>query len=262
MLCKKCGTENPEGNEHCSKCGNNLKGKEKNIYSIIGLIGFIISLIIEIISLSIGNFICAIVVLVLSIICVIFSIMGIVKSIKIKKKIGKFKGIVISIISIILFLIISFFNIPMIAPTIAPTNTIVPLSNQEKAIYDSVKLLPSTLNVPESFRLYNVYLYQLFDPEYKEGKEPNPFFGFSIIIEYGGENKMGGVSRNYYVVGFKNNMSSFNEDINMGECKNFSDYYEADEFAKYQVALSKNSHKHIKVIQLNTKAIEKYINEK
>lgn len=257
MKCKKCGTENSEESESCSKCGKSFKAK--NIYSKIGLLGFFIAIILEVIAVLTNSFICALIVLILSIISLIISICGIVKSVKLKKQIGKLKGMVISIISILLFFIISFFNIPMIAFT----NTIAPnLSNQEKAIYDSVKALPSTLNVPESFRLYNVYLYQFFNPEYKEGKEPEPLFGFSIIIEYGGENKMGGVSRNYYVVGFKNNVNSFNEDIEMGECKNFSDYYEADEFARYEVALSKNSHKNIKVIKLDTNAIEKYINKK
>lgn len=258
-ICKKCQTENPAENQFCSKCGNSLKGKKRNTYSIIGIITSIISLVIEIVALCTGNFICVLLVLIFSVISLISSILGIVKSIKLKKEIRKRKGLIISIISIIIILIVSFINIPMIALT-KDSNT--NLSNQETIIYDSIKALPSTLNAPESFRLYNVYLYQLYDPEYENGNTPNPSFGFSILIEYGGANKMGGVSRNYYVIGFKNNIYNFNEDIRIGKSKNFVDYEEAIDFAKTQVSLAESNHHLVKALTLDINKINKYIHNK
>ena len=51
MLCKKCGTENPEGNGFCSNCGKRLVSNNKINLKIIGLICIILILV-----LSVGYF--------------------------------------------------------------------------------------------------------------------------------------------------------------------------------------------------------------
>lgn len=46
MICKKCGTENPEENQFCSKCGKKLKSQNKMDYKKKKIIAIVIGIII------------------------------------------------------------------------------------------------------------------------------------------------------------------------------------------------------------------------
>ena len=77
------------------------KKTSKNLYGIISLCLMVLTAILEFIGLMNANFIFVVLSIITGISCIVLAIIGIVKATKLKKQIGKLKGIVLSIISIV-----------------------------------------------------------------------------------------------------------------------------------------------------------------
>lgn len=188
MICKKCGTENSEENQFCSKCGNNLKVKKKiinNIFPLLALVCCIICLFLN------SSF-----VLVLMIISFILSILGIVKSSKLKKEIGKRKGIILSI-----FVLIITFVLLLLSLVYTLFANDINFSPEEKIVGQYIKTIKNSLNDIESFRLNNAILYT------QNSNEPT---SFCAIIDFSGKNAVGGTGREFLILtySYRNSYSS------------------------------------------------------
>ena len=77
------------------------KKTSKNLYGIISLCLMVLTAILEFIGLMNANFIFVVLSIITGISGIVLAIIGIVKATKLKKQIGKLKGIVLSIISIV-----------------------------------------------------------------------------------------------------------------------------------------------------------------
>lgn len=194
MNCKKCGTENSEESQFCSKCGNNLKVKKKfinNIFSLLALVCFITlffdftNLIYLFLSL-IGSF--------------VFSIMGIVKSSKVKKKIGKRKGLAMSIVILVLtsILILSVLIITIINVPVTDYNS---LNNIEKIAYNGVKSLYYSASDEENLEVNSIYYQQITTDTESY---------YIIYINFTGKNAFNGTVKNCYKYTSGHSITSLN----------------------------------------------------
>lgn len=180
MICKKCGTENAEDSQFCSKCGNNLKSKKKIINNIYALLSIILFCICFFVKENIYLFI-------LLIVSIILSIIAIIKSSKLKKEIGKRKGITISIITLVLGIIILLANTLMSIDNInLDTNTqktsYNSLSNTEKIAYQGIKELYNRINDEDNLVIDSIYYI---------GSE-------TMYINFTGKNSFNATVKNYF----------------------------------------------------------------
>lgn len=177
--------------------------KKINIFSIIALILMFLTIVFVYFGLIKAN----IVFVILSIICeissVVLAIIGIVKANKLKKDIGKRKGIIFCIISIVIIIIISaisFMELVILINEIITGDTefsayvkSVDLTEDEKIIGQYVKGLKNSLYNIDSFKLNNLYTYK-----YTNGND----YSLSAIIDFSGTNLVGGVTRQFIVFSY------------------------------------------------------------
>jgi hypothetical protein len=103
------------------------------------------------------------------------------------------------------------------------------LSNQYIVIYNQIKNLKQSLNNPNSFQLYNVYIYNV-KKDYVSYDLYSEYF--NVLVDYSGENLMGGTTRKYMVYQYQTDKGDNNSNI---QCKYYKDYKEfkkADSRAK------------------------------
>lgn len=201
MNCKKCGAENPEESQFCSNCGNNFKFKKKiinNYFLVLALLCFIVSFFVtDIIIITLfASF--------------ILSIIGIVKSAKVKKEIGKRKGLTISIIILVLssMIIIVSLVLSLMGTTLIDLE-FVGDSVETTAMQKVDKEIKNQLKNPESLQIHNItknYSYinengkiQFVSTQdnLKIALEKSPKQEYTIYykIDYSAQNGFGGMNR-------------------------------------------------------------------
>lgn len=233
--CDECGNKVSDKAVSCPNCGNPIAKNVSKKNTIINSKNFtinifaILSLIITILLLTFlppsskTSYI-------LFIVPFILSILGILTSSKIKKDLGKNKGLFISIITLTIstLVFISFIDTYLLSPT-STVNNSQELSTRDIVIYNQINYLKKSLNNPNSFQLYNVYVYSanknslLYDT-YSEY--------FNVIVDYSGENLMGGTTRKYMVYQYQTNKGDNNSNIKLRYYKDYSDFDDAAGLAK------------------------------
>lgn len=159
------------------------KKKTKNIYGIVSLCLMLLTLILELVGLMSANFILVVCSIVVGITGIVLSIIGIVKSTKIKKQVGKLKGITVSIISIIVILLVLILSIMEFILLIyeqvsgdtefssmvnslgitetTPQYTYETLNDMEKLAYNAVRELYNRVDDEENLTINSIYCQEI-----------------------------------------------------------------------------------------------------
>ncbi|MBD9158691.1 MAG: zinc ribbon domain-containing protein [Clostridiales bacterium] len=136
------------------------------------------------------------------------------------------------IISTILFIFIAiaiFASIFSSGEQTTNSNSQTTLSNQYIVIYNQIKSLKQSLNNPNSFQLHNVYIYNV-----KKDSVIYDLYSeyFNVLVDYSGENLMGGTTRKYMVYQYQTNKNDNNSNIQCKYYEDYSNFKDADSLAK------------------------------
>ena len=281
IKCSECGKEVSDKAKTCVNCGNPIKVESKendnknvienkpnekkvyNIYAILALVFLVVGLCC---SGIIGG--------ILGTISFVCSIIGIVKANKIKKETGKRKGIVISIIVVVLYSIsivtviiimsVMAFNgdLRNILENYGETNNYSQTETSQdikdyKDVYDQIKILKKSLNNPNSLQLNEVSLYTA-----EEGTYFSKYL--NVLVDYSAENKLGGTTRKYRVYKYTYD-DNHNLQLYIDNYNNFYHEYDSDEhsLAMAKISTSTNDIGMTNMItrELDVQEIMNYINK-
>ncbi len=209
MFCSKCGNECRNTDVFCSSCGNRINdnitentpytSKQKNPM-VIPLLGSLLAQTICLVcAFGGGTFggIMAIMFFILIFVILILSIFCIVKSKNVEKKKGKPLGIVFTVLSSLLIVIILLALI---------TNTDNMNTQVNNTASEAVEVLKDHLKSPSSLYLNSVIVEvkssktEIIIDGQKQNKD-EPFDGsFTVYIDFSADNSLGGATRSYFEV--------------------------------------------------------------
>lgn len=177
--------------------------------------------------------------------------------------------LIMSLIVVVIIFILLFAIFIVNKKERQKTNGNNEITEQQRSIYEQIKQVKMSLKNPNSFQLYQVSIYSLTKEDMeninKEQREKGlkelgtnaEQWGFNVLIDYSGENSLGGTTRTYYVMKFTNNDNDFNSDIKFVKGTHYEDITNAKKEIQSTAYFSPRPTQEIE--KLDVKQIMEYI---